>query len=789
MILSMNAGVPQIFPPQKKSDAEKTTKFLKSCVDAGVELVNWELSSGFRKSKSEMVRLYNLVNGVVDEEDKKMITNPLNLQGYEFPGTAQTYPLITPLLSVLTGEERNRVHFFDVSVVNHDAISEKQAYLKQQIDSIVMQGIQDSSTSQEELEAKIKKFGMFAKFEYRDMRERMAHQTLTYLKKHLDLDFQFSRGFEDQLIVGEQIYVIDIVGGEPICRKGNGLNFTFVRSNDSVYPEDSDMIIEDGYLSLGKVIDEYYDVLKDGDIKKLESGSGLNNKLSNSMFSYQNTQPDFNLDDLIEQRGGIGTLLGAPSGMAMYGLSGAFDQYGRIRRTRVLWKSMRKIGFLTYVDENEETQKIVVPEQYVPNKERNEVVEWKWINEWWEGTRIADDIYVKMQPRPIQFREMINMAKCSPGIIGIVNNINSSKVTSFVSSIKPIQYLYDEFVYRLERNFMTSYGAIARLDVSQIPDGWDMDKWLYYATTFKWAIQDPFKEGNEGQARGKLAGTMNQPSNVFNLDQGNMIQQNIEMLNYLENRANDIAGITPQRKGSTSNRETMGGIERSVVQSSHRTEKHFSLHDHVKMRVYKALLETAKVAWREEKFKRSFLMDDMTQTVLDFDGQVFNEAEYGVMVNNAKEDTKLKNLLESSTNILLQNGVSFSTILGIMRTDNLSTMQRKIEQLEEEAAQRQQELEQGAIQQKEADSQRRFESEQADRDLKDRMNIRDNTTKVLLDKEPDNTSNDAKLSADMQKHMDKMALDEKKLAEAIRTNKANEQLKKESINKPRPASK
>ena len=782
MIYSINSGIPQVFPSQKKTDAQKTDKWMKECVDAGVELVDWENNADLRKSKKEMVTLYNLVNGIIDPSDKKKITNPLNLEGYDFPGTAQTYPLITPLLSVLTGEERNRVHNFNVSVVNHDAVSQKQKDIRAELDKFLMSQVQNSGKNEEEIQKELEGLGQWANYTYRDIRERMAYQLLSYLRQHLDMDFQFNAGFENMLIVGEQLHVADIVGGEPVMRRGNPLNFTFVRSSDSPYPEDSDMIIEDGYLNVGQLIDEYYDVLKESDIKKLEKGSSANKGLTNSMFTHQHLSPEYSVDDLIGSSD-EDSILSTPNIFGTYSLSGGFDENGRVRRTRVLWKSMRKIGIVKFTDENGDLIKALVPEQYEADEERGEEVEWHWISEWWEGTKIANDIYVKIQPRPVQFREMTNLSKCHPGIVGIINNVNSSKVTSFVSALKPLQCLYAEFTYRMQTLFMTSYGTIATLDISQIPDGWNMDKWLYYAITHKWAVKDPMKEGNEGAARGKLAGHMNQGPNTYDLSQGNLIQQNLLMMEYIENRANEVAGITPQRKGSISNRETVGGAERAVVQSSHRTEKWFSLHDHVKLRAYRILIETAKAAWKEQSFKRKFFMDDMTEALLEFDGQSFNEAEYGVMVNNATQDTKLKSLLENSMQILLQNNVPVSSIVDIYRTGDLSTMQRKIEQKEQEIAQREAEQNEAVIKQREQEAQLRAQSEQAERDLQERNNIRDNETKMLTS---DNVELDAeKLRQERQKHNDKMAaekekldLTDKKIEEEIRHNKQTEKIQK-----------
>ena len=68
----------------------------------------------------------------------------------------------------------------------------------------------------------------------------------------------FSRGFEDLLIAGEEIYVIDIIGGEPILRKGNPLNFYALRGGESYKIEDYDIIVEDGYLSVGETIDRFH---------------------------------------------------------------------------------------------------------------------------------------------------------------------------------------------------------------------------------------------------------------------------------------------------------------------------------------------------------------------------------------------------------------------------------------------------------------------------------------------------------------------------------------------------
>ena len=96
---------------------------------------------------------------------------------------------------------------------------------------------------------------------------------------------------------------------------------------------------------------------------------------------------------------------------------------------------------------------------------------------------------------------------------------------------------------------------------------------MHYAKTNHIAVVDSFKEGNKGASTGKLAGLMNnQSSGVIDANQGDIIQHDINLLSFIKMEMSEVMGISPQREGQVSNRETVGGVERSVLQSSHITE-------------------------------------------------------------------------------------------------------------------------------------------------------------------------------------------------------------------------
>lgn len=75
----------------------------------------------------------------------------------------------------------------------------------------------------------------------------------------------------DGLTVGEEIYQIDIIGGEPVLEKLNPRKVRVFKSGYSNRIEDADMIILEDYWSPGKVVDVYGPVLTKKDMEYIES--------------------------------------------------------------------------------------------------------------------------------------------------------------------------------------------------------------------------------------------------------------------------------------------------------------------------------------------------------------------------------------------------------------------------------------------------------------------------------------------------------------------------------------
>ena len=240
-----------------------------------------------------------------------------------------------------------------------------------------------------------------------------------------------------------------------------------------------------------------------------------------------------------------------------------YDVAGNIRVLRLYWKSRRRIKKVkSYDPETGEEIFTFYPETYVLNKDMGEEETIFYINEAWEATQVGEEIFLNMRPRVIQYNRLSNPSRCHFGIVGSIYNINDEKPFSLVDMMKPYNYLYNAIHDRLNKALATNWGKILELDLALVPKGWDVDKWMYYAKVNHIAVKDSFKEGNIGTATGKLAGALaNNSRGSIDAESGNYIQQQINLLEFLKMEMSEVAGITKQREGQISNRETVGGIE------------------------------------------------------------------------------------------------------------------------------------------------------------------------------------------------------------------------------------
>lgn len=746
------------WPQQQLSFKAKNKKWRKQNMDY-FDSYSWEANSAVRSSVYHKKINYDLLLGKLHMQDLEQIINPDGIQAEFIPEKIQHYPIINSKLQVLTGEESKRVFDFKVIVTNPTSISEIENTKKQQVLQELTQMITDPTMSEEEYNQQLEKVNQYYTYEYQDMREIRANALLNHYSKEQNFPLIFNDGFRDALTVGEEIYQCDIVGKQPVLTKLNPQEVRVIRSGYSNRVEDADAVVIEQYWAPGRVIDYYYDVLTPSDVKYINSLGG--DTYNDSEYDFDDARDGFIRIDQVDSlpENPIDYLFNAPESND----KAPFDSNGNIKVLRAYWKSRRKIKQIkSYDPETGEEVYTFYPETYIPNKALGEEEKVMWINEAWEGTKIGKDIYVNVRPRPIQYNTIDNPSKCHFGIIGSFYTIGT-KVYSLVDMMKPYSYLYDVIHDRLNKLIAHNYGKLVNLDLAKKPSEWSVEKWLYFAKVNNLAVTDSFNEGQYGAATGKLAGGLNNASTgVIDADQGNTIQQYMNLLEFIKLEMSDVAGISKQREGQISNRETVGGVERATLQSSHITEWWFLVHDDIKKRVLECFIETAKVAMKTGSLKFQYLLPDFSRAISNIDGDEFAESDYGLVVDNSQGLQELNQKLDTLAQAGLQNQLlNFSTVIKIYQSCSLSEKIRMIERNEQESMNRQQEQLKQQEQMQQEQLQAQAQKENARMQHEDQLNARDNETKIVIAEM--NAQNQLQNQLQDTIQSDKIELDKQKL--------------------------
>lgn len=787
-------------PPQQLPFSKKNKAWRKKHLD-------WAESKTFfnyslvRKSVIHKKINYDLLLGKLHMDDLQMVLNPDSLEAGFIPETIQHYPIMNSKLNVLRGEESKRVFDFRVVITNPNAITEIENNKKQELLARLQEMVANTAQSEEEFSQELDKLNDYYTYEWQDMREIRANALLNHYMKELNIPLTFNEGLMDAMTVGEEIYQCDIIGGEPVIERLNPLKVRVFRSGFSNKIEDADIVIIEDYWSPSKVIDTFYDVLTKKDIEYIEKmPDQIGQSSVDSMGNYDDRvgimSGTMMSDEITSQNGFFFDPLGVTEGISNSLLP--YDIHGNLRVIKMYWKSRRRIKKVkSYDPMTGEEVFSFYPENYVLNEDLGEEEKIFYINEAWEGTKIGENIYVNMRPRPVQYNRLSNPSRCHFGIVGSIYNLNDNKPFSLVDMMKPYNYLYDAVHDRLNKLMAKNWGKIIQLDLSKVPAGWDIEKWMYYAKSMNIAVVDSFKEGNVGASTGKLAGALNNAnSGVIDAELGNIIQQNINLLEFIKMEMSEVAGISKQREGQISNRETVGGVERATLQSSHITEWLFVVHDDVKRRALECFLETAKIAIKGRSKKFQYILSDNSIRVMDIEGDEFADADYGLVVDSSSSVQELNSKLDMLAQAALQNqALNFSTIMKLYGSSSLAEKQRLVERNEQQMMERQQQAQQQELQARQEEAMANAQMKEAELAQKEAANIRDNETKLAIAhisaaSTPEGTmepsfSEEAKanLKEKMREFDEKIRLDRERFNHEKATTKEELRLKEKQINK------
>lgn len=724
------AGLPNQLVPlsEKIGNGEGATNWGKRCMDF------FDAVGAFQtEEKRKDYKNYQLFNGQYEPADYEYAIDPFLLDDQpEGMAKFRHYPICSPPIKELWGEIKNRPFNFMCKGESDEQanvfMESKADMLKQFVQSQVMGILQqegklqiDPQTQQPMTPPQIEKY---MKRSYQSEIERFANLTLKYELKARELKKKCDNGAFNGLIAGKEFYLSTIINEEPYFNTLNPLVVFYDKSLSMKYIDEGDYAGTRDYMSPSQVINTYGSQMSEDEVKSLMvnySVSGMRQVSQIGAYGAINSQsPLYSTDvvsfqDLFHDSQNQFNYFNNQLGLLQ---NGTTLHAGRIPVTTAYWRSKRKIGFLTWEDENGMEQEDVVDESYKPVKSKGEHVEWQWVNELWEGVKIGTDIYIGIRPCPYQFKTLDRIHDIKLPITGIIYNCLNSRPTSILDEMKPYQELYNIMMYKLEKDMNTEMGRVLLMNYSAIPkrEGWDEKKWLWYLREMKIAWADTSKENfPEGSNFAHYQS--------IDASLGDSIQYKIEQLEYLRKQCNYIAGTTDARLGSTSNSETVGGIERSVAQSVNQTEMYFSTHQDVVQRALSIHLNTCQLAYKDGKIL-NFIGDDMATNFGKIEAGVFPYERMGVFMSDSTEDWRILNALRSMAQPALQNGADLLDVAELETTNSIAEMRDKLEEIKEERIQREQQanaLKQQELQQQQAQWEQQRQDVIVDKQL-DRQN-------------------------------------------------------------------
>ena len=677
-------------PRQKLSITKKNKKWGEECVEAFIDLSS--SGSSHSKQKDDLKILYDYYNGVIDEADYNYVLKPYGKSRKNFPSEMRNYPIIKPIIDLLLGEKSKRPLNYTVTVQNSDAITMKEQQKSEAIaqnlrqkflQEVQAQGV-DMGANMDEIPTPKHIADMF-EMNYIDNRAVLGQQAMNYIFQEQEVYDKVQKAWFHYLVTGEAYTHRGVRNSEPFYEILNPLDVDYDLDPDLEFVEDGDWALVRKYVHASTVIDAYYDSLTEQQILELEEPRHSESDIS---FLYANSA---NKD------------------------TNAFRNR-LVEVVNVYWKSRKKIGFLSYIDpETGEVEEIEVEDGFKMPPEIKELggnLEFKWVNEVWEGTRIDGRFYVNINPILNQRMSLENPSKCKLPINGRRYSDTNSKNISLVKLGIPYQLNYNIYKYRLELAIARSKDIIAQFDINMIPKKWDMDKFMYYVEGTGIAWVDYNKEGIQLNPQHQSVMDMSIKT----------ISQYITLLDSILVEWEKISGVSRQRQGEIGAYEGKASSQQAILQSSHITEDLFRKFERMEQRDFQALLDYSKEAWLTGK-RGMFVLPDGTTDFLDINTLEHMESNYGIFVSDAgKDQEKLQNI-KGLTQAMMQNGAKPGDIAEMLDSDSFTEIKKNLkiaDKANAELEQAQQEAQQQMQQQQLEAQQMQLEAENIERE-KDRQ--------------------------------------------------------------------
>ena len=714
-----------IFPDQFKTEKEKQDE---SWIKNTMDYFSNKAYAEYIKNRDTFVKNYDLMKGILRMEDfyqepeVRSFTDVLT-SDLELPAYVKHYSIVTTPVNELVGEITKRPDTYRVKAFDDDSRSEELQFktdtLQQYVISKVKQQLVEKAAmsgeeiSDEDLDQMTMEQVKDQLDSYTSVAEKWANHVLTCQKAEFNLKEKSEDAFRDLLISAREFYHIY----EDNSKLGfnievaNPKNTWFLTTPDRKWISDPTGRAQGAYaagtvevMELSEIIESIPDLTKEeidhlrsslqdyGLINVRESNLGNPDAIPGQDSVMYDTFDPLVLQtrmiiesEMKENNDGLKDFLGLTNNVSSFGY-----KYVVVRS---YWISKRKIGKLIYIDEMGNEQSTLVDENYksgtIPTQQS---LEWGWVNEWYQGTKIGPDIY------HIKPFKLLNYCP----IIGTTYEVKNTEAKSLVDLMKPFQVLYNVCMNQLYKLLEKEVGKVQLMSLRHIPipkdgDAQDaLDIWEMEARNRGVVFVDDSPENM------KSPSSFNQFT-ALDLTRTQEIQSRYTLAQQLKSECWELIGMSRQRMGNVSASESATGTNTAMQQSYSQTEPLFVAHEYVMGQLYQAIIDAALyVESNKPQSTLSYITGEGESAFVQVNGSDLKFRDLKVFLTNRPEDTQMFNELRQLAQPLMQNGGSLYDVIELYSTKSMREMKKTFKDLrDQQMAQQQQaqQLEQQKIEQ------------------------------------------------------------------------------------------
>ncbi len=707
-----------IFPDQFKTEKEKEDKsYIKHTMDYFATRAYGE----YVKNRDSFVKNYDLMKGILrsedfyQEPDVKSFTEILT-RDIDLPAYVKHYSIITTPVNELVGEISKRPDTFRAKAFDDDSKSEElqwktdllQEYVLNQVRQKITQKaiLEGEELEEEELEKRTMDQVQDELDSYTSVAEKWANHILTAQKAEFNIKEMSEDAFRDLLISSREYYHVY----EDNSKLGfnievaNPKNTWYLTTADKKWISDPTGRARGAYaagtvkvMELSEIIEACPEITKE-EIDHLRSSlndyglvdvreSNLGNASAGEgidSIKYDTYDPLVLQSRMLieseikENDDGLKDFLGLTNNVSAFG-------YKYVVITSY-WASKKKMGRVTFLDEMDNEQSMLVDENYKPGTIPTEIsLEWGWVNQWYQGRKIGADVY-HMKPYDL-------LPYCP--IIGTVYEVKNTEAKSLVDLMKPFQVIYNVCMNQLYKLLEKEIGKVQIFSIRHVPvpkDGDAQDAleiWEEEARTKGIVFVDDSPENL------KSPSSFNQFT-ALDLTRTSEIQARYTLAQQMKIECWELIGMSKQRMGNVSASETATGTNTAMQQSYAQTEPLFVAHEYVLGQLYQGIVDAALyIESSKEESTLSYITSEGESAFVQVNGSDLRFRDLKVFMTNRPEDTQMFNELRQLAQAVIQNGGTLYDVVELYSTKSMRAMKKTFKELRD----KQQEMQEQASQQ------------------------------------------------------------------------------------------